>query len=61
MLCEVLVIATHNEGKAKEIADLLAPSDIKVLSSAELGLPQPEETGSSFAENAIIKAEAAAR
>jgi XTP/dITP diphosphohydrolase len=55
------VVATHNEGKAKEIADLLAPSAIKVLSSAELGLPEPEETGSSFAENAIIKAQAAAR
>jgi XTP/dITP diphosphohydrolase len=60
ILGKALVVASHNRGKVKEIADLLAPFAIKILSSAELGIPEPEETGSSFAENAFIKAEAAA-
>jgi XTP/dITP diphosphohydrolase len=55
-----LVIASHNPGKVREIADLLAPYGVTVLSAAELDLPEPEETGSSFAENAAIKAKAAA-
>jgi len=56
-----LVIASHNEGKVREIADLLAPYGIEVVSAGRLGLPEPKETGASFAENAALKAVAAAR
>ncbi|HTV32385.1 MAG TPA: RdgB/HAM1 family non-canonical purine NTP pyrophosphatase [Methylocella sp.] len=56
-----IVIATHNEGKLAEMRDLLAPYGIKTLSSGELGLPEPEETGETFAANAILKARAAAQ
>jgi len=56
-----LVIASHNEGKVREIADLLAPYGVEVVSAGRLGLPEPKETGASFAENAALKAEAAAR
>ncbi len=56
-----LVVATHNPGKLAEIADLLAPYGIVTLSVAGLGLAEPEETGATFAENAAIKARAAAR
>lgn len=56
-----LVIASHNKGKVREIRDLVAPFAISVVSVAELGLPEPEETGSTFAENAALKAVAAAR
>lgn len=55
-----LVIATHNAGKLKEIAALLAPYGIECLSAGSLGLPEPEETGTTFVENALIKAQAAA-
>lgn len=55
-----LVIASHNAGKAREIAALLAPYGIEIKSAAELDLPEPEETGETFAENASIKARAAA-
>lgn len=55
-----LVIATHNAGKLKEIAALLAPHGVKCLSAGSLGLPEPAETGTSFVENALIKARAAA-
>ena len=53
-----LVIASHNAGKVSEIADLLIPFPIVVESALALGLPEPEETGASFAENAILKAHA---
>jgi XTP/dITP diphosphohydrolase len=56
-----LVVASHNPGKVREILDLVAPHGLSVVSAAELGLPEPEETGSTFAENAQIKAEAAAQ
>jgi len=56
-----LAIASHNPGKVREIADLLAPFDIETVGAAALGLPEPEETGASFAENAEIKARAAAQ
>ena len=56
-----LVIASHNEGKVREIADLLVPFGIEVVSAGRLGLPEPAETGASFAENAALKAVAAAR
>ncbi len=56
-----LLIASHNPGKVREIQDLLAPYGITVVSAAELNLPEPVEDGSSFAENAAIKAESCAR
>jgi XTP/dITP diphosphohydrolase len=56
---EKLVLATHNEGKYRENAALLAPFGLEVLSAGELGLPEPEETGSTFEENAVLKARAA--
>jgi XTP/dITP diphosphohydrolase len=56
-----VVIATHNSGKLKEIRELLAPYGIEAAAAAELGLAEPEETGATFAENARIKAAAAAR
>jgi len=54
-----LVIATHNPGKLREIADLLAPFGTKVLSAGELGLPEPVEDEDTFIGNALIKARAA--
>jgi XTP/dITP diphosphohydrolase len=56
-----VVIATHNPGKLIEMRDLLAPYGVEAVSAGELGLPEPEETGTTFAENARIKAEAAAQ
>ena len=56
-----LVIATHNPGKLAEFRELLAPFGIEALSAGELGLPEPEETGTTFASNAALKAEAAAQ
>ena len=55
-----LVIATHNEGKLKEISALLEPYGVKCISAGSLGLPEPAETGKTFVENALIKARAAA-
>lgn len=55
-----LVIATHNAGKLAEMRELLAPYGVVALAAAELGLPEPEETGASFVANAVIKARAAA-
>ena len=57
---EALVIATHNAGKLKEIQALLAPYGVTCLSAGSLGLPEPDETGTSFVENALLKARAAA-
>jgi len=56
-----LVIATHNAGKLREIRALLAPYGLDCVSAGELGLPEPAETGTTFAQNALIKAHAAAR
>ena len=55
-----LVIASHNPGKLREIEALVAPYDVAVVSAGALGLPEPEETGDSFAANAALKARAAA-
>ncbi len=55
-----LVIATHNAGKLTEMSQLLAPFGIETTSAGELGLPEPAETGWMFAENAALKAQAAA-
>jgi XTP/dITP diphosphohydrolase len=51
-----LVIASHNEGKVREITALLAPYGIKPVSAASLDIPEPVETGTSFAANAELKA-----
>jgi XTP/dITP diphosphohydrolase len=60
LAAERLVIASHNAGKVREIAELMRPHGIAVVSAAELGLAEPEETGETFAENALLKARAAA-
>ncbi len=55
-----LIIASHNQGKVREIRALLAPFGIEPVSAGELNLPEPEETGTTFAENALLKARASA-
>ena len=55
-----LVIATHNAGKLKEIGALLEPFGTKCISAGSLGLPEPKETGTTFVQNALLKARAAA-
>jgi len=60
-LTGVVVIATHNQGKLREMRELLAPYGIETQSAAELSLPEPEEIGKTFAANARVKALAAAR
>jgi len=57
---ERLVVASHNPGKVTEIEALLAPYGIQTVGAAALGLPEPEETGSTFEANAELKARAAA-
>lgn len=56
-----VVIATHNPGKLREMRELLAPYGIEAQSAGELGLDEPDETGTTFRANARIKAEAAAK
>ena len=56
-----LLVATHNRGKLEEIADLLAPYGVKISSNVDHGLPEPEETETTFVGNARIKAHAAAQ
>lgn len=56
---EKLVVATHNAGKLAEIRDLLGAHVGQIVSASALGLPEPDETGHSFADNAILKAVAA--
>jgi len=56
-----LVIATHNAGKLKEMRELLEPFNVAAVAAGTLGLPEPDETGSSFRANARIKAAAAAQ
>ena len=55
-----IVVASHNEGKVREIRDLLAPFGVETVSAGELGLPEPEETETTFIGNAELKARAAA-
>ena len=57
---DALVVASHNKGKVREIEDLLAPFGFDVRGAAALGLAEPEETGLSFEDNALLKARAAA-
>ena len=54
-----IVAATHNTGKLREIADLVAPYGVTIVSAGELGLPEPDETGDTFVANALIKARSA--
>jgi XTP/dITP diphosphohydrolase len=56
-----IVIASHNQGKLREIDDLLRPYGIETISAGALGLPEPEETETTFAGNARLKALASAR
>ncbi|TGQ34962.1 MULTISPECIES: RdgB/HAM1 family non-canonical purine NTP pyrophosphatase [unclassified Mesorhizobium] len=56
-----IVVASHNSGKLREFAELMAPFGIEAKSAKEYGLPEPDETGTSFEENAFIKALAAAK
>lgn len=56
-----LVIATHNPGKLAEMRELLAPYQIEAISAGDMGLNEPEETGTTFRDNARIKAAAAAK
>lgn len=58
---KTLLVATHNAGKLEEIVNLLAPFGIEVVGAAEKGLPEPEETETTFVGNARIKARAACR
>lgn len=55
-----LVIASHNIGKMREIRELLEPFALTIKGAGELGLPEPEESGATFVENALLKARAAA-
>ena len=55
-----LVIATHNPGKLREIAELIGPLGIACVGAEELGLPEPEEIGNTFVDNADLKAREAA-
>ena len=55
-----LVIASHNPGKVREIAELLGPYGVEPISAGELDLPEPEETGTTFVANAELKARIAA-
>jgi XTP/dITP diphosphohydrolase len=57
---ERLVVASHNPGKMREIAELLRPFGVEAISAAKLGLPEPEETEPTFRANAELKARAAA-
>ena len=54
-----ILIATHNKGKIREFTQMLEPQGFKVRSAADFDLPEPEETGSTFEENALLKAKAA--
>lgn len=56
-----IVVASHNDGKLREFADLMGPFGLEARSAREFGLPEPDETGTTFEENAYIKAHAAAK
>ena len=58
---DTLLVATHNAGKLEEIAELLKPFNVSVVGAADKGLPEPEETETTFVGNARIKAHAAAK
>lgn len=58
---KTIIVASHNQGKIREIADLVAPFGFSAMSAADLNFAEPEETGTTFEENAAIKALASAR
>ena len=58
---ETLLLATHNKGKVSEFRELFMPLGVVLVSAGDLGLPEPEETGTTFVENARLKAHAAAK
>lgn len=58
---DTLLVATHNKGKLEEMAHLLEPFGVKVVGAADMNLPEPEETETTFVGNARIKAHAAAQ
>ncbi len=58
---DILVVASHNQGKVREINDLIAPFGLKAKSASELNLSEPEETGKTFEDNALLKAQAASK
>ena len=58
---DALVLASHNKGKLREIAELLSPFGLNVKSAGNLGLPEPEETEPTFEGNALLKARASAK
>lgn len=60
MLTKQLIFASHNKGKVKEMQTILRPLDVGVLSAEEADLPDVEENGNTFEENALLKAKAAA-
>lgn len=60
LVTDRLVIASHNNGKVREINDLMVPFGVEAVSASALGLPEPEETGTTFIANAELKALAAA-
>ena len=58
---DILIIATHNQGKFGEFQELLEPYVKEIVSAEQAGVPEPEETGETFAENALLKAKASAK
>lgn len=56
-----ILLASHNAGKLREFQMLFAPMGVDMVSAADLNLPEPEETGQTFEENALLKARAAAQ
>lgn len=56
-----LVVASHNQGKVREIDDLIRPYGLNAISAATLNLAEPDETGTMFASNALLKSRAAAK
>lgn len=56
-----LIFASHNKGKIKEIKELLAPLNIAVKTSDDIEIPDVEETGTTFAENSLLKSSAIAK
>ncbi len=61
IIFEKIILATHNQGKIREFSRLFAPLGVEIIASSTLNLEEPEETGSSFSDNALLKARAACK